>query len=209
MILRAARLEDAAGIAHAHVETWASSYLHVLPDPVLSYRDHSFRTGEWLERIGNADFPVLVAIVPGQGVAGFIACRVNGMADPYGFDAQITHLYVLSHMRRRGVGRALLSLGGHELLKAGARSASIWIYRGNSGLDFCMRLGGKLFAERTRPLPDATGRPHDITMDGVGWGRLEDLVTLLMPEPAMKPFAARQTSGCPHVAGRDTNDQGA
>ena len=51
MIIREARIDDAAGIAKVHVDTWRTTYAGILPDEHLANLSYERREKLWIDYI--------------------------------------------------------------------------------------------------------------------------------------------------------------
>ena len=71
MTVRAARPEDARGIADVHVRTWQAAYRHAFPAEVLDGLSVDERESGWLERL-EAGMDIWVA-GDGEAIVGFAA----------------------------------------------------------------------------------------------------------------------------------------
>ena len=97
MIIRRARVEDAAAIAEVHVETWRTTYAGMLPDNFLLNLSEEKHEARWWRHIlagNNSRHYVYVADDDDAGVVGFCSGgRMRGEAVE--FDAEVYALYLL------------------------------------------------------------------------------------------------------------------
>lgn len=137
MIVRRARLPDAAGIAAVHVAAWQSAYAGILPAPYLAGLSVP-RIGRFYDRAIASGAGVYVAA--DDVVRGFVTA---GRARASIADGEIETLYVLDDWRERGLGRRLLTAAGTWLHARGCVSAFLWVLRDNPSRWFYERLGGR------------------------------------------------------------------
>lgn len=140
--IRRAGPGDAAAIAALHAASWQAHYRGILPDHYLDHEGPAERSAYWDQALHDDARPddlVLVAEQNGR-VAGFIAVRRDG--EP-GIDALIDNLHVHADQQGRGLGRRLIAAALEQLIPAGARSASLWVFDDNAAaIRFYVRLGG-------------------------------------------------------------------
>jgi GNAT superfamily N-acetyltransferase len=93
--------------------------------------------GEWAERWrGNLsdDDPATAAFLAlddAGSPAGFGFCRRQRSEKllPLGFSGEITSLYLLRRLQRRGVGRRLVARMADHLCGQGCGAAAVWVFR--------------------------------------------------------------------------------
>ncbi len=127
--LRAARPDDAEGIAAVHVVTWRDAYAGLLPDEVLAGLD----VGEWAERWrGRLAAPakgVFTLVFEARGqIVGFVSGGPSRDDFPGG---EVFAIYVDPACQGRGAGRRLLGAAARRLADAGFTDASLWVLTDN------------------------------------------------------------------------------
>jgi ribosomal protein S18 acetylase RimI-like enzyme len=167
VIIRAARPEDAPGIARVYIESWHDTYPSILPAQLLCAMTPRGQTARWQAAIrARGREQVLVAETAGSGIVGmtsFGPVRDSGL----GFDGEIYTLYVDPSCFNRGLGRALLRAAFGALAGRGYSSCVIWAHSRNPARFFYEKLGGRLIAERTaRMMGDA------VPETAFGWRKL-------------------------------------
>jgi GNAT superfamily N-acetyltransferase len=139
ILVRPARVSDAAAIARAHVDSWRAGYAGLVADEILAALDVEGRAARWREIIPDAS--VLVAERAGE-VAGFASLAVPARELGEPGVGEVTALYVHPGQWRRGVGRALMDTVGAELRDEGCDAAVLWAYEANArGRAFYAALG--------------------------------------------------------------------
>jgi ribosomal protein S18 acetylase RimI-like enzyme len=124
--------QDAAAVAHIHVESWKVAYRGIMPDDVIVRTDLAYRTRFWAERIATREWPVFL-IEDGDTVVAF--CQMVPSPDP-GDDpttvGHITSIHVLPHLRGQGHGRALLDHAFAEFRRRDYAEVTLWVLEGNA-----------------------------------------------------------------------------
>lgn len=132
MSIRAAGIDDAAGIAAVQVEAWRAAYAELLDPGFLVGLSVERSTSKWRGFLldTSTEAGVQVAVTAG-GVIGFVA--YGPAADAFRADrvGEIRSLYVAPGSWRAGHGRALLAEAQAELAAHGFRKAILWVLPGN------------------------------------------------------------------------------
>lgn len=151
ILVRRARLADAAAMGAVHVAAWRSAYPGILPDSYLAGLSATRQA-----RIHEANIAagrIVVVAAPETGsprlvgfaTAGFGRGR-QGLAGEALGDGEIETLYILDDWREQGLGRRLMRAAAKELAQRGARSAYCWVLRDNPSRFFYQHLGGQVVA---------------------------------------------------------------
>lgn len=130
---REATTDDAQTLAQIHIACWRETYSEMMPAKTLAGLD----VGEWAERWrgkladGDPASSTLLALDEAGAPAGFGHCRRQSSEKllPLGFSGEITSLYLLRRLQRRGAGRRLLGAMAAHLLSQGCESAAVWVFR--------------------------------------------------------------------------------
>jgi hypothetical protein len=155
IVVRRARLADAAQIGAVHVAAWRSTYPGILPDTYLAGLSAQRQAACYEAAIRQA-LGVHVASASGEdagpdrGPARVIGFVTDGPARAGGAglgEGEIETIYLLDDYRERGLGRRLMRAAATHLAMAGCRSAFVWVLRDNPNRWFYERLGGKPAAE--------------------------------------------------------------
>ena len=145
MIIRQARLEDAAGIAHVHASTWQTTYRGIVPD---SYLD-TIQVEEWRERwvrdLSTLAPNIFVHVAENEEngkIVGFVYGGTTRYPDlPY--QGELYAVYILKEYQQRGLGRRLVQALARSLLDAGMSDMLLWVLEANSATRrFYEALGG-------------------------------------------------------------------
>lgn len=149
--IRPARVEDAAGIARVHVDSWRTSYRGIVPDEVLanlSYqkREEMWRTGLSNPARTNYDY---VAVDERGRIVGFVTGGTLRDGDPR-YESELHAIYLLKEVQGQGLGRRLMLTFVERLLQSGITSMLLWVFEHNPARTFYEAMGGQ--AIQTQPM---------------------------------------------------------
>jgi ribosomal protein S18 acetylase RimI-like enzyme len=150
IIVRDARIEDAAALGALHARTWREAYWGVLPDHMIARETAEGRARWWrsyLARLTSSprmrDESVAIAVEPDTAAAGFAWSGPARSADAE-WDGEIYMLYVLQVAQRRGLGRNLMAAAARRLVSRGFFSLGLWVLDDNGpARAFYEALGGR------------------------------------------------------------------
>jgi len=148
--IRKATLADVEGIARVHVQAWRESYRDLMPQAALDGLSVDRRTAQWRGTLGAPNSPACVYVAVQDGaVCGFGSAgrtRWTGLAT----DGEISALYLLDAIKRRGVGRRLFRALIRRLAAQGFRSAGLWVLAAHApARGFYEAMGGRAGETRT------------------------------------------------------------
>jgi RimJ/RimL family protein N-acetyltransferase len=132
LMIRPARLADAAGIGEVACAAWQWAYRGILADELLDRltKEEFSRMWERQLRAPAASTFVLVAEVQG-GLIGFVAGGPERDEPSVANQGEIYAINLKPAWVGRGIGRALFSAGSNALFEGGFRRAVLWVLRGN------------------------------------------------------------------------------
>lgn len=167
IVIREATVEDAAGMAKVHVDTWRTTYGGIVPDDFLANLRYERSQARWVEYLSNQ-----------KDSRSFVACNENGqivgittggvIREAVGdFDGELYGLYLLKAYQGFGIGRRLVECVAQYLRSQGFHSMMLWVLKENPACRFYEHLGGKVCAEKTIELG---GKVLDEL--GYGWSDL-------------------------------------
>jgi GNAT superfamily N-acetyltransferase len=148
VLIREAKLSDAAKIARVNVDTWKSTYQGILPPPQLALVTFPDRKHYAREIIQSADKDIVVAEIESGKIVGFAAFgpeRAGGLP----FKGELYVIYVLKSFQRKGIGSRLLAAVRKKLLEKGIHSFMVWALHDNPYQRFYQTLGGAIVYTRT------------------------------------------------------------
>jgi len=149
--IRAATCADAGAIARVHVQAWRETYRGLVPDAMLDALSVERNTGMWETIIGQREPTVTQVLEADDGIIGFGSAG-NARDAKLDTSGEVTSIYLLDRVKRRGLGRALFGSLLGALAERGHRSAGLWVLVDNYGTRrFYEALGGRVGAERILP----------------------------------------------------------
>lgn len=147
MIVRRATPADAEAIARVHVQAWQESYRDLVPQAAIDARTVETRIAQWQNTFGRLDRSTFVAEQNGT-VCGFISgggILWSGLPT----SCEVSALYLLDVVKRRGAGRRLFGALLGELKERNFTSAGLWVLTGNTpARRFYETMGGRLGESR-------------------------------------------------------------
>jgi GNAT superfamily N-acetyltransferase len=168
-IIRPGELDDAAGIALVHVQSWKSTYRGIVPESYLAALDTESRAAMWKEQLLSDDASIFVA-EDESGVVGFAAGgRLRESVGRY--DAELYAIYLLHARQKQGAGRMLIHALAGSLRARGFRGMLVWVLEQNPSVGFYKRLGGVQVAQQSVEIGGV--RLPEIAF---GWPSIDELV---------------------------------
>jgi ribosomal protein S18 acetylase RimI-like enzyme len=142
LIVRPATLSDVDGIARAHVQAWRESYRQLIPQATLDAISVEKRAAQWRHTLGNPDRLTFIAEDDGV-VCGFVSGG-GILWSRLSTGSEVSALYLLDAVKRRGVGRALFQAELTTLAGCGYGSTGLWVLTGNGpARRFYETMGGR------------------------------------------------------------------
>lgn len=133
MPIRPATPEDVLPVARVHVESWRATYRGLMPDDVLDNLDVERRAQRWLEILQASDRQLFV-LDAGSGLIGFYHIAPSRDKDTDSTEiGEITAIYLVPSLQRRGHGRALCTHALEELSRQGFSQSILWVLKDNAG----------------------------------------------------------------------------
>lgn len=148
MLIRDAKVADAAGIARVNVDTWHSTYQGILPAPQLALVTVPDRLRYAREVISAPNKGIVVAETENGKLVGFAAYgpeRVGNLP----FKGELYVIYVLKAFQRKGIGSRLVAAARARMLEMGMHSLMVWALHDNPYQRFYQSLGGTIVYTRT------------------------------------------------------------
>jgi L-amino acid N-acyltransferase YncA len=138
--IRLAQVQDAAAIAHVHVQSWLTTYKGMVPAEYLASLREADRVPAWQEWL-TRDIGVFVAEVDGK-IVGFAAG--GPIREPIAaYDAELYSIYLLEEVQGRGIGKKLLSAVADALLRKTHTSMIAWVLEQNPAVRFYEKTGAE------------------------------------------------------------------
>jgi GNAT superfamily N-acetyltransferase len=157
--IRAAAAADARTIARVHVQAWRESYCGLVPDRVIEALSVERNGAMWAEILGASKSSIVHAVerfgIESDEIelVGF-GSAADARGPELGATGEITAIYLLDKVKRRGIGRMLLSGLLAALANRGHRSAGLWVLVDNHG------------AHRFYEMLSARAGPRRLVIDG-------------------------------------------
>lgn len=172
ILIRRATIQDAAGIAIVHIDTWRTAYRGIVSDKKLEKLSYERCEKHWRETIADAQRDDCIFVAESDGkIVGFS----RGFAERSGkneYDAEIGAIYILSKYQRKGIGKKLIDAAARCLKNLGYRSVLIWVLKENhASRAFYEALGGEMVLEKELAFDD--GKTYDVV--GYRWETIDEL----------------------------------
>lgn len=148
--IRPATLTDAPGIAHAHVESWRTSYKGIISDEFLANLSEERRTQAWTDILSHPEHPafLLVATDETGQIVGFVSGRPDRENDSE-YTGEVGAIYLQKQAQGQGTGRKLMQAAASELIQRGHQSMMLWVLRDNTqARKFYEAIGGQYLREK-------------------------------------------------------------
>jgi L-amino acid N-acyltransferase YncA len=126
-VIRAATVEDAGGIAEAHVASWQTAYRGLPPQALLDGLSVGRRTAQWQRDIPSGNFGVHVATDPAGHVGGFISTGRSRDDDATETVGELIAIYLRPQLWRLGIG-GRLHAAGVDGLATRFEHATLWVW---------------------------------------------------------------------------------
>jgi GNAT superfamily N-acetyltransferase len=138
--IRLAEVQDAAAIAHVHVQSWLTTYKGLVPEEYLASLNETERVPLWQEWLIR-DISVFVAEIEGK-VVGFASG--GPIREPLAaYDAELYAIYLLEEVQGRGIGKDLLSAVAEALVGKDHTSMLVWVLEQNPAVRFYEKTGAE------------------------------------------------------------------
>lgn len=146
LTVRAAVLDDAAGIARVHIQAWRECYAHLLPADSLAGLEQGPREAGWRKILTAATSDIRVAC-RGTDIVGWASAGA-GRDDDGPSPRELKGIYVLASQYGSGAGQLLLNAA------VGSAGAYLWIAEENPR--------AFAFYQRNGFVPDGATGSHEL-----------------------------------------------
>lgn len=172
MKIRPARVNDAEGIAHMHVESWRSSYKGIIAKDYLAGLSKKRRADRWRENLSVQNLKSCIFIVADEneqiiGVASGGPQRDTQL----NYDGELYAIYLLKRFQRNGLGSRLMVAVATHLAANGFKNLLVWVLEKNPSRLFYEALGGKHVSKKTITIGE-----QDLIEVAYGWNSLQDFL---------------------------------
>jgi GNAT superfamily N-acetyltransferase len=178
--IREGNLQDAAAIAHVHVQSWKSTYPGIVPASYLDALHEAEQTEKWQQWFRTAPMSVFVA-EDENGIFGFAnGGAIRGQVGEY--DAELYAIYLLQSGQRQGAGRSLTQAMAAALHRKGYKRMLVWVLEQNPSARFYQHLGAVPVSRRMIELGGI-----ELAELALGWPVLDSLLTDSRASEAVRP----------------------
>lgn len=144
MKIRKAAMEDAAGIAKVHVDSWRTTYKGIIPDDFLSKLSYEQRTKLWDRIIPEEGNYVVVAEASEGRIIGF-ASGSKRDTNTVPNSSDLTSIYLLEEYQGQGIGKQILKHIFLHFKSLGYQKIFVDVLADNKTRHFYEYYGAKLF----------------------------------------------------------------
>ena len=141
MLIRKAKLEDAAGIAKVHVDSWRTTYKGIVPDSFLEKLSYEEREQIW--KRGIEANQVYIAEDEEGRIVGFASGGQERTGKYEAYKGELYAIYLLEGQQGKGIGRNIFKAVVDDLKEKKLDSMLIWALEENPACLFYEKLGGK------------------------------------------------------------------
>ncbi|MFX1388520.1 MAG: GNAT family N-acetyltransferase [Promethearchaeota archaeon] len=178
---RPAEISDTFGIVKVLVDTWRSTYSHIISKETLQKRTYEYIEPRWRERIKNLtkEDVMYVAENDKQGIVGIIWGRtemlnpIDKIVDLEKFNGELCAIYVLKNYQRRKIGVNLVSRVVNYLLKHNIHSMLVWVLKENPYKKFYEKLGARFIVDKFLEIEN-----EKYLESAYVWEKIEDIFPL-------------------------------
>ena len=141
MLISKAKLEDAAGIAKVHVDSWRTTYKGIVPDSFLEKLSYEEREQIW--KSGIEANQVYIAEDEEGRIVGFASGGQERTGKYEAYEGELYAIYLLEGQQGKGSGWKLFKAVVDDLKEKKLNSMLIWALEENPACRFYEKLGGK------------------------------------------------------------------
>jgi GNAT superfamily N-acetyltransferase len=146
-------------IAPLHAASWKSAYRGIFPDHFLDHVVEGERRAHWQRRVRelrDGQGEIFLARLNDEPV-GFLCIESGDMPDSDIRGAYVNNLHVLPHLKRQGIGSALLAEGARWARTHGHENLFLFVFEDNLDARAFYRADGWHAVERMMSeLPDGS-----------------------------------------------------
>jgi L-amino acid N-acyltransferase YncA len=175
IVIRKATIDDCPGIAKVHVDSWRTTYNHIVPAEYLRSLSYSKSEQRWVERFKNANenYMMYVYVNEDGSIVGFADGGPIRDSNKE-FKSELYAIYILKDYQRKGIGRQLFrSVVNHLSLQY--NSMLVWVLADNESRYFYEDLGGKIIGTNMITIGD-----KELDEIAYCWSDVQDLKFKIM-----------------------------
>jgi len=129
-MIRSARQTDCQKLAELHVASWRDAYADILPKEFLDMLNVDKRSAGWKRVLGSSESKVFLHFNE-SNLVGFSAICPSRDEDGEGV-GEIGAIYYRKYVWGAGLASELMKVIQTELLDAGFRKVTLWVFRENA-----------------------------------------------------------------------------
>lgn len=144
MIIREYKKDDLYAVAKIHVDTWKSTYAHIISEEYLKNRTYESQKEKWFNRLfDNKDTKEFMFVGENENgeLIGFSTGSLNDLDSE--FDSTLYTLYIVKEYQNKGLGKLLMKTVASKLRELGAKNMGLSAFSENEACNFYKHLGGK------------------------------------------------------------------
>lgn len=141
LLIRKAKLEDAAGIAKVHVDSWRTTYKGIVSDTYLDSLSYEEREQNWKRGIEHNH--IYIATDFNGEIVGFASGGKERTGKYVAYKGELYAIYLLEGQQGKAIGRKLFKAVVDDLKEKKLNSMLIWALEENPACLFYEKLGGK------------------------------------------------------------------
>ena len=173
MNIRHATMQDTAGIAKVHVDSWRTTYRGIIPQSYLDKLSYEQRTGLWEKNISDVNNVIFVAENSDNEIIGFVvgATRETNL-EPNASD--LTAIYLLEQWHGKGIGKQLIKAIMQSFKKDGYQKIYVDVLADNNTRNFYKYYGAE-YVKTVQLNFDGTMIDEEIYV----WNNIDEVVNKL------------------------------
>ena len=175
--MRPATPSDAAPIAELRIASWRATYRGMIPDAYLDGMQLADSVSIWSKVLSAP--PNRTSVFVAQDESGLLGFAAGQPREPgkYGFDAELSAVYLRPDRQREGIGRRLVCAVARAQQASAATGLIVWVIAGNKAARaFYEALGGELLVEQPFQWDGM-----DLVEAGYGFRSLDELAAACAP----------------------------
>jgi ribosomal protein S18 acetylase RimI-like enzyme len=153
--IRAAQLDDAAGIARVHVDSWRTTYKGIIPGEFLATLSYARQEQSWQQILNDPAQVTFVAVDEAGTIVGFVNGGPEREGDP-AYQGELYAIYVLQEAQGHGLGRRLVKELTRLLAERHFESMMLWVLASNPACRFYEALGGQVIKQKQHQIGGAS-----------------------------------------------------
>jgi ribosomal protein S18 acetylase RimI-like enzyme len=174
ILIRRATIDDCAGIAKVHIDSWRTTYKNIVPQEYLSNLSYDDRENRWKVILSDSNqiHFMYVAVDENGKIVGFADGGPERSNDPI-HDCELYAIYLLKEYQRQGIGQKLVKAVVEDLSNQ-YHSMLVWVLADNPSRYFYENIGAKYVRESKITIAE-----KELVEIAYGWSNIQELKTKL------------------------------